>query len=70
VTCFFVSAKVNKRPPEDVIAVVPADIEEETWEEGMPLPSKVVRYERSGYMRMELTLIERPERYGPIESEE
>jgi len=56
-----------KRPPEDVIAVVPAATEEQTWEEGMPLPSKVVRYDRSGYMRMELTLIEGPE---PIEAEE
>lgn len=65
-----VASYTAKRPPEDVIAVVPAATEEQTWEAGMPLPSKLVRYDRSGYMRMELTLIERPERYGPIESEE
>jgi len=60
----------KERRPEDVIAVRPVDSEEQVWEAGMPLPSEVFRKTSSGHLRMKLTLIERPERYGPIESEE
>ncbi|MFO7956923.1 MAG: hypothetical protein R6X33_07460 [Candidatus Brocadiia bacterium] len=60
----------KKRPPEDVLPVRPVDTEVQTWEEGMPLPSEVFRKAGSGHLRMKLTLIERPERYGPLETKE